>query len=196
MKKSNNGPAKGSECVVDPIRDVKAIKRIKTLLAGNPRNLALFVLGINSNLRASDLVKITVGQVRHLKAGDELTLKEKKTSKTRRITLNKVVFEAIQGLLAGQALGDNDPLFRSQRGEELTVSSVHRLVKSWCRDAGLQGNFGSHSLRKTFGFHARKAGLSLPILVELFNHSSQRQTLAYLGIQPEEIRDAYRLVEL
>ena len=195
MKKSN-GPAKGVKCVVDPIRDVKAIKRIKALLADNKRNLALFTVGCNTNLRASDLVKITAGQVRHLKDGDDLVLKERKTGKDRRITLNKTVYEAIQGLLAGQALGDHDPLFRSQRGEELTVSSIHRLVKSWCRDIGLKGNYGSHSLRKTFGFHARKAGLSLPVLVELFNHSSQRQTLAYLGIQPEEIRDAYRLVEL
>ena len=195
MKKSN-GPAKDVKCVVEPIREKKAIGRIKKLLADNKRNLALFTVGCNTNLRASDLVKITAGQVRHLKDGDDLVLKERKTGKDRRITLNKTVYEAIQGLLGDQALGDHDPLFRSQRGEELTVSSVHRLVKSWCRDAGLQGNFGSHSLRKTFGYQARQAGVSIPILMTMFNHASQRQTLAYLGIQPEEIRDAYRLVEL
>ena len=39
----------------------------------------------------------------------------------------------------------------------MTVSSVHRLVKSWCRDIGLKGNYGSHSLRKTFGYHQRLA---------------------------------------
>lgn len=191
-----NHPAKGSEVKVEPIRDPKSISTIKKLLAGNPRNLALFTLGINTNLRASDLIKITVGQVRHLKAGDELTLKEKKTGKPRRITLNKSAVGVIQSLLSSQALGDHEPLFRSQRGEALTVGSVHRLVKTWCRDIGLFGNYGSHTLRKTFGFHARQAGVDIPTLMELFNHSSQRQTLAYLGVQPEELKDAYMKLEL
>ena len=191
-----NHPPRGAETKVEAIRDPKKIQMIKKLLADSPRNSALFTLGINTNLRASDLIRLTAGQVRHLKPGDELVLKERKTGKPRRITLNKSAVGAIQALLSSQALGDHDPLFRSQRGEALTVGSVHRLVKSWCRDIGLKGNFGSHSLRKTFGYHARLAGIDVPTLMTLFNHSSQRQTLAYLGVQPEELKDAYMKLEL
>jgi len=93
MKKgeNKNHPRKGSRIKVEPIRDVKDIRAIKKLLDGNPMYSALLTLGINTNLRASDLLRITAGKVRGLKAMDEIELKEKKTGKTRRITLNKAV---------------------------------------------------------------------------------------------------------
>ncbi|MCK5232559.1 MAG: integrase, partial [Desulfobulbaceae bacterium] len=79
----------------------------------------------------------------------------------------------------------------------LTVPSVSRLVKSWCRAINLKGNYGSHTLRKTFGFHQRvQLNTSIPELMVMFNHSSQKQTLNYLCIQPEEIRNAYMKLEL
>jgi integrase len=193
----SNRPQKGDVIKVQPITDKKSIQTIKKLLAGKPRDLALFVIGINTNLRASDLVQLTAGQVRHCTSpGCEIEITEKKTGKVRRITLNKAAVEAVQNLLKANCLSNNDPLFKSQRGQALTVSSIHRLVKSWCRDIGLKGNYGSHTLRKTFGYHARQAGVSLPILVELFNHASQKQTMTYLGIQPEEIKDAYLALDI
>jgi integrase len=74
----------------------------------------------------------------------------------------------------------------------LTVPSVIRLVKAWCKAINLQGNFGSHTLRKTWGYHQRVTfGTDIPRLMICFNHSSQRQTLDYLCVQPEEIKDVY-----
>ena len=186
-----NRPAKGSTIKVDPIKKVRDIKSIKTLLKDKPRDLCLFTLGINTNLRASDLLRLTVGDVRNLKAGDDLTLKEKKTGKHRRITLNKAVVASIQGLLAHAGSDDDTPLFNGQRGC-LTVPSVNRLVKGWCRAINLKGNYGSHSLRKTFGYHQRVTfGRGVPELMVVFNHSSQRETLEYLCIQPEEVKSIY-----
>jgi hypothetical protein len=75
----------------------------------------------------------------------------------------------------------------------LTVPSVHRLVKGWCRDINLKGNYGSHTLRKTWGYHQRVTfGVGLPELMVAFNHSTQRQTLDYLCVQPEEIKNIYQ----
>jgi integrase len=129
--------------------------------------------------------------VRDLKPGDSIQLKEKKTGKFRMVTLNKACVQAVQRLLASRAYADDDLLFLGQRGP-LTVPSVHRLVKSWCRDINLKGNYGSHSLRKTWGYHQRVTfGTDIPRLMVCFNHSTQRQTLEYLCIQPEEIRDVY-----
>ena len=75
--KNVNHPKKGSTIKVDPIKKTKDIDTIKKLLSDNPRNHALFVLGINTNLRASDLCQITVGMVRNLKPMDEIEIKEK-----------------------------------------------------------------------------------------------------------------------
>lgn len=188
-----NHPKEGDQIKVDPIKSPKDINTIKKMLKGDkPRDYCLFVLGINTNLRASDLLSITVGQVRDFKAGDELVLKEKKTGKGRRITLNDSAVEAIQHWLnSDRDLNDDDNLFKSQRGV-LTVQSVNRLVKTWCKTINLPGNYGSHTLRKTFGYHQRvQLNTSIPELMVMFNHSTQRQTLDYLCIQADEIKDAY-----
>jgi len=187
-----NHPPKGSTIKVEPIRKTKDINLIKKLLANKPRDLALFVLGINTNLRASDLLQLTVGQVKHFKEGDHLEIKEKKTGKPRWITFNKACIEAIQSLLSVEEYQDQDFLFKSQRGAVLTVSSVNNMVKAWCREINLKGNYGSHTLRKTWGYHQRVTfGTDLPRLMVCFNHSTQKQTLDYLCIQAEEIKDVY-----
>lgn len=152
----------------------------------------MFVLGINTNLRASDLLRIKVAQVMGLKPGNEIEIKEKKIGKLRRITLNKAAVTAIQAALNVKAYDDGDYLFKSAKGPVLAVPSVHRLVKGWCRDINLKGNYGSHTLRKTWGYHQRVTfSAGLPELMVAFNHSSQRQTLDYLCEQPDEIRSIY-----
>ena len=188
-----NHPIKGSEIKVGPIRKVKDIKTIKKMIEDNPRNYCLFTMGISTALRAGDLVKIKVGDVKHIKAGEILELKEQKTKKNRQVTLNKTVVDAIQSLIKDEKLEDNEPLFKGQRGNHsLTVPSVHRLVKSWCNKINLKGNYGSHSLRKTFGYHQRVTfAHDLATLVNVFGHSSQRQTLEYLCIQSDEIKNVY-----
>lgn len=191
---SSNRPQKGSSIKVEPIRHKKDIQLIKKLLAGNLRDLAIFTLGINTNLRASDLLRITVGQIRHLRPGEHFSVREKKTGKLRDITINETVYKALQGLLSSlSSPGDEDFLFQSRKGRQaLCVPYLNSLVKSWCREINLNGNYGSHTLRKTFGYiHRTVFNTDIPTLMEMFNHSSQKQTLAYLGIQPSEIKDAY-----
>ena len=111
-----NRPQKGSQIKVEPIRKKRDISSIKKMLSGNPRDLALFTLGINTNLRASDLLRITAGQVKDLTVEDSIVLKEKKTGKHRMVTLNRACVQVIQDLLQDYEYEDNEPLFRSQRG--------------------------------------------------------------------------------
>jgi integrase len=190
MKKgeNRNHPVKGSSISVEPIRNLKDIKAIKRMLAGNPRDLCIFTLGINTNLRASDILNLKVAQVCNV---NELVLKEKKTGKARRITLNKAVISAVSALLTSREYTNTDYIFVGQRGP-LTVPTLSRMVKTWCKAINLKGNYGSHSLRKTWGYHQRVTyGIGLPELMVCFNHSSQRQTLDYLCVQPDEVRDVY-----
>jgi integrase len=186
-----NHPKAGSQIVVEPIRSLKDIQSIKKLLQDRPAQLALFVLGINTNLRAGDLLDIKAGQVRGLKALDEITLREQKTGKLRRINLNKACIEVINQVLAMKAYGDDDHLFVGQRGR-FTVPYLNTLVKAWCRAINLKGNYGSHTLRKTWGYMQRvHFGVGLPELMVVFGHATQRQTLTYLCVQPSEIKTIY-----
>lgn len=193
--KNPNRPQKGDHIKVEPIRKLKDIAAIKKILNDQPRDLALFTVGINTNLRASDLAALTVGQVKHLKAMEEIELVERKTGKRRRISLNKSAAEAIQALIQTLPIDipNSAPLFASGRGgAALTVPSIHRLVKGWCRAINLPGNYGSHTLRKTWGYHQRVTfGSGIPELMVCFNHTTQKQTLDYLCVQPDEIRSLY-----
>lgn len=199
-----NHPRKGSSIKVEPIRDLAAIAAIKTHLADKPRDLCLFTLGINTAFRANELLSITVDQVRHLNVGDLLELKQSKTGKYRATPLNRPAIESIQYWLAAypeqtrkRHRSPQSALFLSSTGEALKVSTVSRMVKNWCRNANLKGNYGSHSLRKSWGYHQRvQMDTAIPILMEAFGHSNQKQTLDYLGIQSGEIMDIYLRMEL
>ena len=194
MKKGQNfnRPEKGSCIKVQPIKKTKDIQRIKNLLKNQPRNYALFVIGINTNLRASDIRKLKVEQVKNLNPGDFIEIKEQKTSKFRKVSFNKSCIDAINRLLLKSNLEQTGYLFKNRYGGLLTVPSISRLVKRWCKSINLQGNYGSHSLRKTWGYHQRVTyEVDLPNLMVCFNHSSQKQTLDYLCIQPEEIQQIF-----
>jgi integrase len=191
-----NHPRKGDVIKVEAIRREKDINLIKKLLADKPRDLAIFTMGINTNLRASDLLRITIGQVQHVRPGEQFSLREKKTQKLRSITMNKTVSEAVQKLLKTVDTSDSNAyLFRSRQkrnGGQLTVGYLNRLVKGWCAEINLKGNYGSHTLRKTFGVaHRTRFGTDIPTLMTMFNHATQRQTLAYLGVQTGELQEAY-----
>jgi len=195
MEKPNNRPKPGDIIKVEPIRTIKDISLIKKMLVGKPRDLAIFTLGINTALRASDLAKIQVGMVKYLEPGQSFLIREQKTKKLKDITVNKTVLNEISKLLVTMPNAkDNDYLFKSKKGvnQHLEVSSLHRMVKGWCTDINLTGNYGSHSLRKTFGYvHRTVFNTDIPTLMTMFNHSTQKQTLTYLCIQETEIRNAY-----
>lgn len=191
---SRNHPQPGSSIRVEPIRKSKDIGLIKKLLADRPRDLCLFIFGINTNLRGGDLLRVTVGDVRHLGVGESFVVREQKTGKLRRVTLNAAVYKAVHDLLINRpGASDEEYLFSSQKtGTRLTVSALNKMVKAWCKQINLPGNYGSHTLRKTWGYMMRtQYGVDIPTLMTIFNHATQRQTLAYLGIQEADVQECY-----
>lgn len=198
--RNDNHPRKGSSIKVQPIRSFVAIAAIKAHLHDQPRNLCLFTLGINTAYRASELLSLTVGQVDYLKAGDILDIKQQKTNEYRMAVLNTVAVDALQSWLALHPCRNmaTAPLFLSQRGRRpLSVAAVNRLVKFWCREIGLSGNFGSHTLRKTWGYHQRIHNqANVALLMRAFGHATEAQTLDYLCILPDEIKALYLGLEL
>lgn len=190
MARKINPPAKGSIIAVSPIRDTEDIARIKKLLATSPRDLALFTLGVNNGLRVGDLLSLKVGEVKTLKPGDTLNIREKKTGKPNILMINKAGYKALTAYLAIANLQDTDYLFKSRKGENqpLSVAAVNHMIKDWCKTLGIKGNYGSHSLRKTFGYIQRvRFGVAWEILCRRFNHSNPSVTIRYLGIEDKEV---------
>jgi integrase len=192
MTRNNHAP-KGAAIAVDPIKSKKALGTIAKLLSDRPRDYALFVVGIHSALRASDLLSLTVSGVKAILADPEDgdVVREIKTGNLRRISANNAVRAAVERLLASKEYQGSDLLFQGKRGP-LTTSWLRRMVVSWCEAVNLPGHYGSHTLRKTWGYHMRVTyNVDIPTLMAVFGHATQRQTLDYLCIQPDEIREVY-----
>ena len=184
-----NHPKKGSRIAVDPIRQIKDIKAISKLTSDNPRDHLLFIMGINNGLRAGDMIKLKVKQVRYLKVGDTLTIKEGKTGKDNILAVNKTVYKALQAYLDVIRPDDDAYLFASRKGNgHIQSQAVSKLVKKWTGAINLKGNYGSHTLRKTWGYIQRTMhGVGFEIICKRYNHSSPAITMRYLGIQDKEV---------
>jgi integrase len=183
------GLARGSSIPVDPIRFKRHRFLIRELLRDNPRDLLLFVMGINNGLRMKDLLSIKVGQIRDLNPGEHIRIRESKTKKMNYLAVNEQTHRALQNFFKHYPdLKDDEFLFRSRSGKKLESIIAGRMVASWCRAVGIKGHFGAHSLRKTWAYVQRKeGGASWEMISTRLNHSNLDVTKRYLGIHEDEI---------
>lgn len=174
---------------VQSIKEIEAIENIKRYLKRNPRDYAIFIVCTNTALKIGDLRTLTVGQVRNLTPGEDLVLTGEKRENKRRITINNVAYDAIQYLLTSiPEAEDTLLLFQSRKkgNQPLTVPYLSRLIKSWCKDVGLKGNYGAQSLKKTFGYmHHKIFDVDVATLTSMVDHPSPMHTIVY-GMDPEE----------
>ena len=186
---NQNHPALGAYITVLPIRKPKDISAIAKLTQNNPRDHLLFIIGINNGLRIGDVVKLKVKDVRNLKVGDTVSIVESKTGKKNVLVINKTVHKALKNYLDKVQPNDQDYLFPSRKGNShLQSQAVSKLVKKWTKAINLKGNYGCHTLRKTFGFIQRtQYGVGFELLCKRYNHSSPSITMHYLGIQDKEV---------
>lgn len=183
---------------VQPIRDKKKIDDMKKFLRGNLRDHALFVLGINSGLRISDLLKLKVSDVLDgKKVRDRITMREQKTGKAKDFPLGKTAKKALDEHLVTWEHKPEDYLFRSRKGKgALTRQQAYNIINDAARAVGIQEQIGTHTLRKTFGYWAYKQGVDITIIQKLLNHSAPSVTLRYIGITQDQLDEVYLALEL
>ncbi len=189
---------------VQPIRDTKKIDAMKSIMKGesNYRDLLLFVLGINTGLRISDILalkwsSLINGGGRLLKAGDQLNVVEIKTKKLKSFMINRSVAEALKLYYDALAnVNPDDPVFSSRKTDDGSLQPITRIaawqmLNRYANMVGLNEGIGTHTLRKTFGYHLYKKGVALEYIQKMLNHSSPAITLRYIGITQEQLNDIY-----
>jgi integrase len=171
---------------VDPIKSKKDIKRIKDILIKRSyRDYFMFSFGINIGLRISDLLKLKVKDVKE----DVIYMRDKKTNKDNRFPIIPELREEIDKYIEG--MDDEDYLFPSKKklGEPIEPDRAYIIMRDVGKEIGLE-HLGSHTLRKTFGYHFYIRTKDVAFLMDLFNHSSQKVTLRYIGIDIDYRREA------
>ena len=184
---------------VQPIRSLKQIETIKKLLKQQSlRDYCLFVLGINSGLRISDLLKLRISDVAEKgKVKDRIRLRENKTNKFKDFPISDNAKSAIREYLKSRQYSENEPLFISRKNKGFLLRQrAYKILNEVARSIGIKEKIGTHTLRKTFGYHAHKNGYDIILIQKLFNHSSLSVTLRYIGITQDKLDDVYMSLDL
>lgn len=174
---------------VEPIRSKQQIEAIKDYLKQRSlRDYLLFILGINSGLRISDLLSLQINEV---KEQNRIIIREKKTGKIKDFPLSDTCKKAINEYLESID-NQNNWLFKSKKGDRpITRVQAYRIINQAARAIGIKEAIGTHTLRKTFGYWAYKSGADVTRIQKLLNHSAPSITLAYIGITKDELDDIY-----
>ena len=184
---------------VEPIRDKYKIKQMYNHLNNiNPKYGLLFKFGLNTGLRISDILPVKVNNIynNNHQFYQYFIVKEKKTGKEKKIMINDTLRKAIEIFVNNNNLTENNYLFTSNKGGHIGRVQAYRVLKESANVLGIE-NFGTHSLRKTWGYWTYKLSKhNIGLIMEAFNHSSQNITLRYIGINQDNIDELYTLVQL
>ena len=66
---------------------------------------------------------------------------------------------------------------------------AYKILKSIVAEFGLD-EIGTHTLRKTYGYHMYMQTKNIALLMEIFNHSSEKVTLRYIGVNQDAMDKA------
>jgi integrase len=167
---------------VQPIRELSKIRAMKNALRkSGERDYMLFCVGINTGLRISDILNLRVSDVR---GKTHIHITEQKTGKDKKFKINNALKNDLEEYVCD--MNDCEYLFQSHKGKNKPITRVqaYRILNDAAQRVGLS-EIGTHTLRKTFGYHFYKQYKDVALLQELFNHSAPSVTLRYIGINQD-----------
>ncbi|WP_342429388.1 tyrosine-type recombinase/integrase [Neobacillus sp. FSL H8-0543] len=176
---------------VDPIKDIESINAIKMILRKqSQRDLLLFVFGINTGIRVSDLLSLKVDDIWDgAKIREFLYLKDTNDEEASVYYINSAIQSELKNYLYSYEFNESDFLFKSKKNNQpITRQQAYRIINKAAKEVGIPGKIGTHTLRKTFGYHAYRKGIAISILMEIYNHHAPSETLRYIGINKDEKR--------
>lgn len=192
-----------------PIRNKEDLAHLKDyykVIRPNSRNYLFIIIGLNTALRVSDIIQLKWQNVYDSSMDncrEHINLSEQKTGKASIILLNNSVKSAIREYRRhlqdmGTFVSDQNYIFGSyEQGEaHITRIQAFRIIKRAAKACGIEGVISCHSLRKTFGYHAWKQGVPPVLLMNIYNHSSFRVTMRYLGIEQDDRDRIFQTIEL
>lgn len=173
---------------VQPIRDSETIREIELFLKEkNERDYILFLLGIYTGLRISDILGL---RVKNLKNQKFLTIRESKTKRkknsTRTIELNPALRKALRSYLKDKPLNDYVIKSRVGRNRAITRERAYAILKEIADEFDLD-SLGCHSMRKTLGFHLYQQTKDIAMVQKVLNHENNKHTLRYIGIEQDQV---------
>ena len=181
---------------VDPIRDKKKLEAMKKYLKGQSvRDYLMFMVGISSALRISDILMLKVSDVWDgNKIPTCIRVRENKTDKLKTFPITKNLEGAIRTYIQEyNPISLDTYLFVSRKGNNtpITRQQAHIIISNASKAVGITDTISTHSMRKTWGYWAYKSGVSLAQIMEALNHPNIKETKRYLGITQDDLNEVY-----
>ena len=177
------------------LKEIWAIQ-VRLQLQHRVREFAMFDLGLDSKLRACDLVKVRVHDICH---GDRVSprasVMQQKTSRPVQFEITQPTHDAVTDWIREAKLGQNDYLFPSRihKSPHIGTRQYARIVDSWVTEIGLNpSEYGTHSMRRTKASLIYRRTKNLRAMQLLLGHTKLESTVRYLGI---EVDDALEMTE-
>jgi len=168
---------------VEPIRDINTVNDIADFLkVRSERNYVLFMFGIYSGLRISDILIL---RVRDVRGKSYIYIREKKTNKEKRFALSDDLKSILNQYIKDKK--DYEYLFKSAKGinKPITRQQAYFILKSAGNAFGIE-SIGTHTLRKTFGYFMYRQTKDLVAVKEILNHSDTSVTRRYIGLTQDD----------
>ncbi len=191
----------------DPVNGIKAVQEVKkpprwldrkeqyalrraAEKDGDPRNLAILLLLLNTGLRISEVAGLKLDDLALSDRKGEITVRGKGT-KVRTVPLNAEIRKALREYLAKRPPVEHAAVFVNQKGNPLGKLGIEYQIGVFARLAGLE-KVTPHMLRHTFAKNLVDQGVSLDQVATLLGHRSLTTTARYT--QPSQ-QDLARAVE-
>jgi integrase len=170
--------------------------RVRLEMAGNPRDLALFNMAVDSKLRGCDLVALRVRDV--FAAGrvkERASMIQSKTGKPVRFEITETTRLSLDRWIRDPEMIGLEFLWPSRihGSPHLSTRQYARIVRGWVMSLGLEPSaYGTHSMRRTKVAQIYKKTGNLRVVQLLLGHTKMDSTVRYLGV---DIEDALSLSE-
>lgn len=170
------------------------IKKIKRNLGNEPnkRDICLFSVQLDTMLRSSDVLSLTVADVQSSKGliRKELNIKQQKTKKTTTCVLQEDTRSFLKMHIIDSELQPNDYLFTGHKirgNKKLSLMGHTKLVKKWVEQIGLDvTEYSTHTLRRSKATIIYRRTNNIEVVRQLLGHENSKSTSKYLGIEKSE----------
>lgn len=190
---------------VEPLRKMSDVRRMyrHLLKKGINREAECFLIGCNVALRAGDLLSLRFDQIEN--GQKTVVIREKKNGKRKEFPITQIVRDSVARLREyydtprshGNMHIDPTYLFQSTSHraanlcQPICIQWLGQALKRASREMGLDFNVNTHSMRKTWGYHAYENGADIFYIQSLLNHRYQHITLNYIGVTKTSIQQLY-----
>ena len=205
-KQTPNNAAKGRSTWVDPITDIEDVYRVIDYLQkrideediipykkGRARNKLYFCIGVFSGFRVSDLLELKWSDIFERDGKtyrEQVGIIERKTGKVKELYTTTACRQYIDEYVREWQpdTRSDEYLFQNYKGGKINRQTVDNFIKEAARACGLEGNYSTHSVRKTYAYQyyivMQNEGdiFALAEVQDMLNHLNTQTTLRYLGI--------------